>query len=295
MWSVAAPRREPPVRDPAPTRMAYRYQRIMLTPFLRRLITRWLPVGAVFGALALVALTPVNRARIAQEWQALRLQIEGMEEFSVTAMAISGASIGLQRQIRAALPYDFPQSRFDLDLAWMHEAVMQIPAVKSARIGIGPGRVLELNVEERLPVALWRRADGLVLLDVEGIVIGSAAARADFAGLPVMAGAGADAALGDLPHLRAALGPLAPRVRGFVRRGERRWDVVLDRNQRLMLPERRAVATLERVVALAQVSDLLERDVLDVDMRLPHRPTLRMSENAKKILSETRAAASKEQ
>ena len=39
---------------------------------------------------------------------------------------------------------------------------------------------------------------------------------------------------------------------------DRRWDIVLDRDQRIMLPENGAVGALERVVAMAQVQDLLE-------------------------------------
>ncbi len=62
--------------------------------------------------------------------------------------------------------------------------------------------------------------------------------------------------------------------------GERRWDVVLTRDQRIMLPERDAVRALERVIVLDQVQDMLERDVVAVDMRLAERPTIRMRERA---------------
>ncbi|KGB80461.1 hypothetical protein JT55_18935 [Rhodovulum sp. NI22] len=62
--------------------------------------------------------------------------------------------------------------------------------------------------------------------------------------------------------------------------GERRWDVVLDRDQRILLPERGAVEALERVIALDQAEDMLERDLMAVDMRNADRPTLRMSPEA---------------
>jgi cell division protein FtsQ len=62
--------------------------------------------------------------------------------------------------------------------------------------------------------------------------------------------------------------------------GERRWDLVLDRGQRIQLPADRPVAALEQVLAISEVKDLLERDVAVVDMRLSARPTIRMSENA---------------
>lgn len=77
-----------------------------------------------------------------------------------------------------------------------------------------------------------------------------------------------------------AAAPLSSRLRGLVRMGERRWDVVLDRGQRILLPETDPVRALERVIVLAEVQDMLERDLAAVDMRLASRPTIRMNENA---------------
>ena len=56
--------------------------------------------------------------------------------------------------------------------------------------------------------------------------------------------------------------------------------MVLDRGQRIMLPAERPVQALERVIALNEVQDLLERDVAVVDMRIGARPTVRLNENA---------------
>jgi cell division protein FtsQ len=62
--------------------------------------------------------------------------------------------------------------------------------------------------------------------------------------------------------------------------GERRWDVVLDRDQRLMLPEVNPVRALDRTLALDSAEDLLARDFTHLDLRNPERPTLRLSARA---------------
>ena len=80
--------------------------------------------------------------------------------------------------------------------------------------------------------------------------------------------------------LLQAAAPITNRVRGLVRVGERRWDIVLDRGQRLLLPADGAVRALERVIVLAELQDLLERDLDVVDLRLPTRPTIRLTEHA---------------
>jgi cell division protein FtsQ len=69
--------------------------------------------------------------------------------------------------------------------------------------------------------------------------------------------------------LFAAAGPLGDRVRGLVRVGERRWDVVLDRDQRILLPETGAVQALEQVLALDAARTCSTATSCVVDMRLP--------------------------
>jgi len=75
-------------------------------------------------------------------------------------------------------------------------------------------------------------------------------------------------------------GPISERLRGLVRIGERRWNLVLDRGQTIMLPEFGAVSALRRVMDLNQSEDLLNRDVLTVDMRNSNRPVLRLTDEA---------------
>ena len=86
----------------------------------------------------------------------------------------------------------------------------------------------------------------------------------------------------------AVSGPIRARVRGYERMGARRWDVVMDRGQRILLPETGAVQALERAIAMQQAVQMLDRDLLSVDLRLPHRPTVRMTEAATRALWEFR-------
>lgn len=291
MWSVAAPRSAQIKRDPAPTRIAYRYQRFMLTPWMRRLVTRWIPVLAVIGILAAIVLAPTNRARITAHWAELRLDIENRPEFAVNAMSIEGAGPTLQQQIRALLDLKFPQSRFHMNMDDLRDMVSGLPSVGSVRLSVGTGGVLDVVVVERTPIAIWRGSDGLSLLDAEGVQTAWITTRKERPDLPLIAGGGAAYALDEARALVAALGPLEARFHGLLRRGERRWDVVLDRDQVIMLPAQGAVPALERVAALVQASDILDRDVVALDMRVPQRPTLRMTLAASDALRDLRNTA----
>jgi len=69
-----------------------------------------------------------------------------------------------------------------------------------------------------------------------------------------------------------------------MRRGDRRWDVILDRGQIIRLPAadggRNPVNALERLIVRDTAQDLLARDITVFDMRLPGRPTYRLSDDA---------------
>ena len=179
--------------------------------------------------------------------------------------------------IRAMLPVQLPASSFRIDLETFRAAIAQIDAVAAVDLRIRPGGVLQVDVTERQPAILWRTASGrLEMLDALGHRVATLTAREARPDLPVIAGEGAEDRVQEALTLFAAARPLAPRLRGMVLIGERRWDLVLDRDQRVMLPEAGAVAALNRVIELDRAEDLLARDVAVVDMRNDYRPTIRL-------------------
>ncbi|TCP43125.1 cell division protein FtsQ/DivIB [Rhodovulum marinum] len=269
-----------PPRDPAPSRWAYRLERLWLTPLFRKAVLKGLPLAALMAIPALWLADDTRRADLAAQIADIRRQVETRPEFMVKLMAIEGASAETDADIREVLPLDFPLSSFDLDLHEMRKTVEGLDAVKTAQMRVRPGGILELTVEERVPAVVWRGEAGLELLDEQGHRVAPIEARALRPDLPLIAGEGADLAVAEALQLIAAAAPLEQRLRGLVRIGARRWDVVLDRDQRILLPAQNAVTALERVLALDEVSDMLGRDIVVVDLRNPARPTVRLSPDA---------------
>ena len=266
--------------DPAPSRLSYRFQRWKLTPGFRLVLRFGIPFVVVFTAASIWLSDDARRDRLNGMIADLRASIEERPEFMVTQMEIDGAGPSLRSDIREVIPVDFPISSFDLDVEAMREMVAGLDPVRSATLRIRPGGVLQVAVTERLPAVVWRSRDGLALLDATGAHIDTVKSRKQRPDLPLIAGDAADDAVPEALAILAAAEPLAERVRGLVRMGERRWDVVLDRGQRIQLPSELPVPALERVMAIDAAQEMLARDVAVVDMRLGARPTLRMTEAA---------------
>lgn len=262
--------------DPAPSRLAYKLNRLMLRPMVRRFLRYGLPVLILAAGVAFWASDQGRRDGAMDRVAEVRRQIEERPEFMVKLMAVEDASPQVASDIREVLSIDFPVSSFDLDLDGLQEAVEELDAVAEASVRIRSGGVLEVEVEERIPAVIWRQSDLLVLLDGTGHEVAMMDARTDRPDLPLIAGASADAAVDEALELFETALPIRNRLRGFLRVGERRWDVVLDRDQRIMLPEAGAVTALKKAIQLDVAQDLLERDVSVVDFRNPGRPVLRL-------------------
>lgn len=280
--------RSPLRRDPAPTYWAYKMQRLWLTPLFRVAFRVGLPAFAVAMVAGIVLMDQGRREAIAGGFAHLRDQFQARPEFRVGLMSIEGASPDLADAVRARLAVKLPASSFDLDLTALRAKAQEMDAVASAELSLRSGGVLQVVVKEREPMMIWRVADDrLEMLDATGHRVAALAARADRPDLPLIAGQGADLSAAEALALIDAAGPLLPRMRGLVRVGERRWDMVLDRDQRILLPQDKPVEALEALLALNTADDLLTRDITTIDLRVAARPAIRLAPNA---LTEARRA-----
>lgn len=275
-------------RDPAPSRLKYRLERMWLRPIWRRLVRLGLPVFLVAMTAGIWLSDEDRRATLTDGIDGMVRKVQSREEFMVKTMTIEGATPVVENALRAMLPVDLPASSFDLDLTALRLQVMRLDAVESIDLRIKPGGVLAASVKERVPALLWRHGRGIEILDAGGHRVASVTSREVRADLPLIAGEGADLAAAEALALIDAAGPILPRVRGLVRRGERRWDVVLDHGQRIMLPAEGAVIALEVAVTLHGNEDLLGRDIDVVDLRDPTRPVMRLGINARNTIRSAR-------
>lgn len=278
MFSLKRRARKP---DPAPSRWSWRLQRLMLTPGFRLALRAGLPFCAALAFGTWYLTDEDRRGAIVQVVADARDSVETRPEFMVQLMAIDGVGPAQAAQIRTAVPLEFPLSSFDLDLAHIRTAITDIPTIRNASVRIRPGGVLQIDAEPRVPVVVWRHENGLHLLDEAGVFVAEISRRNVRADLPLIAGEGAYEHVSKALELVDAAAPLGARLRGVVRIGDRRWDVVLDRDQRILLPEIGARRALERVMALEGAQEVLTRDVIRVDMRLPQRPTVQMNTGAR--------------
>ena len=267
-------------RDPAPSRLRYRLQRLWLTRSFRKLAIYGPPVAILGVALVHFGTDPATRERAETLYQSAWASVENREEFIVDAIRVTGAGPALKDEILRAADIPIPLSSLKIDVAALRDRITTIPAVKSASVRIMKGGVIHLDVRERHAAAVWRVDGAAHVVAGDGTILNRDVVRLDHPSLPLLLGAGADKGVAEARQLMTIAGPIAGRVRGLQRIGSRRWNILLDRDQVVMLPEDRPDEALRRIVGLNAVDDLFDRDVRVVDFRDGSRPILRLGDFA---------------
>ena len=178
MFEIGAPRSAP--SDPAPSRWSYKLLRIMLSPFLRRLVFYGLPLFLLVVVAAVNLADENRRDKLRAAYDEMYQSVIERPEFMVTLMSITGASDEVMQDIREVLAVDFPISYFALDLDHMQSVISGLDPVKYAELRVRSGGVLEVVVTERTPEYLWRRDTGLEVLDATGAYVKSIGSRLDY-------------------------------------------------------------------------------------------------------------------
>jgi cell division protein FtsQ len=154
-----------------------------------------------------------------------------------------------------------------------------------------PGR-LRIGIVERKPFALWQK-DGIVsLIAADGTVLEPYVPPA-FTKLPLVVGKGAEHAGYDFLALVKRYPGIAARVEASVLVADRRWDLHLKSGVEVLLPAIAPEHALQILAKLDHDKNLLSRDIVKVDLRLPDRVTVRLSDAAAAAREEAIKASEK--
>lgn len=266
-------------RDPAPSRLGYKFSRWMLSPFIKK--------SVFFGMPLIILLLPVfiflkdqNNKNLVEEivLDFYRKIIE-RPEFMLSALSIQGSSDSLNAEIREILGLNFPISSFDLDLADLRNRVLSLPPVETAEVRLEGGSILHVKVKEKVPALLLKDDTGIHVLNKNGDYIRPLLSTEYGSKLPVITGEGAQKAAAEAFILFSALDDKLDEVRGLVLVGGRRWNIVLKSGQVIMLPEKKSEQAVQKILILDKAEKILSRDIAVFDFRLPYRITLRFPEN----------------
>ncbi|MEP6836876.1 MAG: cell division protein FtsQ/DivIB [Bradyrhizobium sp.] len=205
--------------------------------------------------------------------------------FRITTVAINGRKQLSQDEVLAIGGVNGRSSLLFLDAATVRDKLKANPWIADATIlKLYPGR-LQIDIVERTAYALWQQDGRLSVISEDGAVLEPFVARR-FVSLPLVVGKGADSKAREF----LALLDRYPQVRAVTRAaifvGERRWNLRLKDGLDVRLPENDVGNALALLSKLDKDDKLFSRDITAVDMRLPDRLSVQLSEDAAKAREE---------
>lgn len=176
-----------------------------------------------------------------------------------------------------------------LDVASTRQAIEEMPWVESATVSKIYPNTLSVEIVEKAPYAVWQRGAELTVIDRDGgDIVPFSTTR--FTELPLVVGTGADREAADLIDRIEIIPELTPRIRAYVLVAERRWDLHLTNGVVVKLPEVEPIEAAAELVRMDRDTQVLSRDIVSVDLRVPDRVVVKLTPEAK----ERRDAALKE-
>ncbi|HEX8662393.1 MAG TPA: cell division protein FtsQ/DivIB [Beijerinckiaceae bacterium] len=255
--------------------------RSVAVPVERRL-PRFLGTGLALGFLGAVVGTGLV---LGGHWQAFRTEHGephhllaralglGIERVTIAGIAQLNETEVLDAagiSPRVSLPF--------LSVREAREGLERLPLVKSAAVRKLYPDELVVTLVERDAHALWQKNGELFVIAADGTVVDSFDGR--FAYLPLVVGEEANLHTKDYLALIEAAGPLKGRIRAGTLVSGRRWTLKMDNGLDVRLPEHGAKEALARLEKLEREQGILQKDVIAVDLRMPDRVVVRLTEEA---------------
>jgi cell division protein FtsQ len=205
--------------------------------------------------------------------------------FRITAVAINGRKQLTQDEVLATGGVNGRSSLLFLDAEAVRDRLKANPWIADATVlKLYPSQ-LQIDIVERSAFALWQQDGRLAVIADDGAVLQPYVSRR-FTSLPLVVGKGAETRARDF----LALLDRYPQVRAVTKAvifvGERRWNLRLKDGLDIRLPEIDVGNALATLSTLDKEDRLFSRDIVAVDMRLPDRLTVQLSDDAAKAREE---------
>lgn len=201
--------------------------------------------------------------------------------FRITSVVINGRKQLSQDEILAIGGVSGRSSLLFLDADDVRDKLKANPWIADATVlKLYPGQLM-IEITERKAFALWQEAGRLSVIADDGALLEPYVSRR-FLSLPLVVGKGADTQARDFLALLARYPQVNAVTKAAILVGERRWNLRLKDGLDIRLPEQDVGNALAALSKLDTDGKLFSKDIVAVDMRLPDRLVVQLSDDAAK-------------
>jgi cell division protein FtsQ len=242
--------------------------------FQRRPIKQALNLMAATSILCSVAVMVIQRHAIYDHL----IKTSVISGLRLEEIRIKGRLNTDKNALIKAIGIEWHSPMVTLDINRIHHDVTDLGWVQSAIVKRQLPSTLEIKLQERQALALYQDDEGHLVIDQFGEVIKGIKPE-DFTHLPVIKGPGAAVKAKSILTMLKAESSLYADVWSLTYQSQRRWDVYLRNNIRIQLPEIDPEKAWSELAEMNRKHKLTERDIVNIDLRVPDKLVIRPALN----------------
>lgn len=237
----------------------------------------WATGLVLAGSLSLGVIKGDHVTTIVEGARDVRDALANTAGFHIDEVTINGRKHLSQDDILAIAGVTVKRSLLFLDVSDTRDKLRGNPWIAEATVLKLYPNHLRIDLTENAPFALWQKDGRISVVADNGAVLEEKLPK-HLANLPFFVGEGAARRGKDFLALVSRYPRIRQSVRAMVLVGERRWNLRLTNGIDVRLPEYDPERALQILDRLAQEKQLLTRDIVAIDLRLPDRVTVRLSD-----------------
>lgn len=206
--------------------------------------------------------------------------------FGVRHIVLSGHSELTQDEVIALSGLQGHQSLPFLDPKTLQARLQTVPLISEATVTkLYPDRLL-ITIRERVPFAIWQQDGHVQVIAEDGTAIEDLR-DPRFLRLPHVVGPDANLRAKEFVALLDQVPELRDQIRAGILVSKRRWTIKLQNGVDVLLPEIEPEKALRTFASMEKQHGLTRKAVLAIDLRLPDRIAMRLTEEAATQFGET--------
>ncbi|HVX75311.1 MAG TPA: cell division protein FtsQ/DivIB [Bradyrhizobium sp.] len=280
-WS--RPQRARAAATPAPFEREEQPHRLIA--FIERYVPKRVGVAATVLMLLGSAAFGIVRGGHVDEFTAAlsdaRNALANSAGFRIKTVVINGRKQLTQDEVLAIGGVNGRSSLLFLDADAVRSQLKANPWIADATVLKFYPSQLQIDIVERSAFALWQLDGHLSVIADDGAVLEPYVTRR-FVSLPLVVGKGAETHAKDFLALLARYPQVQSATKAAIFVGQRRWNLRLNDGLDVKLPEHDVGKALAELSKLDQEDKLFSRDIVAIDMRLPDRLVVQLSDEAAK-------------
>ena len=264
--------------DPAPSRLAYKINRLLYRFWFKLLLMIVFLASSVLLAKKVVYQNVDLNAEIRFLTEESSSLYKGLTKLSISKISVKGAKEPLKKEIIILVQNAATEGFSALKAQALREKIQEINKVEKAFVKLSTDGSVNVEVIQRKEAVVFFNNHLYEVLDSNGVILSLNKHYQGLSSLPLLVGKDGQKNINELLSLINEIGSFQSEVLYYEWVGERRWNIHMKNDLVFKLPENNLNQGLEVMRMFLNETDTLLKPIVSVDLRNIDKPIIKLRE-----------------